>query len=137
MHVRAPCQLLCVLPELSWTGGIAGLDSAGYASKHQEGGWNKCVQTSPLHDRQAQMLKLPILQFPTFSFTSSSPSAFSPTPPLLAVIHHPLEMSPSLQEMNTLQTIYDAFLRKSDLSSIPRGPFFSPSLFCGAAKRTF
>lgn len=125
-------SLLCALPEWSWAGGMAGPDSAGQVSKHQEEGRNKQVQTSPLHDRQTQMLKLPIFQFPTFSFTSSSPSAFPPTPPLLSL--HPLEMSPSLQETNTLQTIYDAFLRKSDLSSIPRGPFF---LLCSAAKRTF
>lgn len=50
------------------------------------------VQVMPLNnkkealpDHQTQMLKFPILQFPIFSSTSSSPPAFAPVPPLFKV----------------------------------------------------
>lgn len=76
------------------------------------------------------------LQFATFSYTSSPPLCiFANNSPPYSL--NPLEMSPCPKEMNTLQTIYDAFLRKADLFTIPSGTFFSPTLIYRDAKRTF
>lgn len=109
----------------AWAGGIPGLDGASPLNNGQ---------MSSLPCRQTKLLRLPVLQFPnSFLHLILSFCIFSNTPQNL----NSLEMSPGVQEMNALQTIYDAFLRKSDLASIPWGPFFSLPLFCSAAKRTF
>lgn len=94
-------------------------DSIGRSRKKQEGGWNKRVETSSCLPPNS-----PSLSFPHFFPSPHLLLLHFLPPPSHPVTLHPLEMCSSLQEMNTLQTIYGASPRKSNLASIPSGLFF-------------
>ena len=77
----------------------------------------------------------PIPRSPIFSFTSSSPSVYSPTPPLLTVSTWDEPQSSKDEHIaNNLWCLSKEV--RSGLHTL--GTFFLPlSLFCTAAKRTF
>lgn len=118
--------LLCVLPERSLADGIAGLNSAGHASKQQE--------------EDYLTAKPRCLNCPSFS----SPHFPSPHP---VSLHFPQHL-PSTQTQSTWdepQSLRDEHtannlwcLSKEVRSFLHTlGTFFLPPLFCSTAKRTF